>query len=237
MAVDIDRLRTPGESLLLLAISDPALPSVAASLADRPQAEVVLHTAGALDVSVLAPLRAASASTGSLHPLMAFPRVLTDPVQGHGKVFAFDGDPKAQAMARKLALSWGGIPVHVSAEARPIYHLAASLAAGGVVTLLATAAELAGQLGLPREVEEGYLALARGAIEQASQTSDIRSAITGPVARGDFVTFQQQVAILENLDPELARAVRNLADLTLRYTTENGESESPSEAPAERPGP
>jgi predicted short-subunit dehydrogenase-like oxidoreductase (DUF2520 family) len=161
---------------------------------------------------------------------MAFPRVLTDPSQARGKVFALDGDPEARIMAERLALSLDGSPVHVSAEARPIYHLAASLAAGGVVTLLATASEMARQQGLPREVEEGYLALARGAIEQASQASDASDAITGPVARGDLDTFQRQVAILEGLDPELAKVVRGLANLTLRFTSSQG-------AGTERPEP
>jgi len=221
-AVEVDRLRSASETLLLLAVSDPALPSVATRLAARPQAEVVLHTAGAVDASVLEPLREAGCSTGSLHPLMAFPRVLTDPSQARGKVFALDGDPEARIMAEKLALSLDGSPVHVSAEARPIYHLAASLAAGGVVTLLATASEMARQQGLPREVEEGYLALARGAIEQASQASEVSDAITGPVARGDLDTFQRQVAILEGLDHELAKVVRGLANLTLRFTSSQG---------------
>lgn len=236
-AVAVDRLETSGESLLLLTISDPALPSVATQLAKRPQAEVVLHTAGALDASVLEPLREAGCSTGSLHPLMAFPRVLTDPRQAKGKVFALDGTPEARTMAERLALSWDGSPVHVSAEARPIYHLAASLAAGGVVTLLATAFEMASRQGLPHEVEKGYLALARGAIEQASQASDISGAITGPVARGDIDTFLRQVAILEDLDRELAQAVRGLANLTLRFTSQEGEGKDLSEARAETPRP
>ena len=223
-AAEIDNLETTGESLLLLAISDAALPSVATQLAGRPQAAVVLHTAGALDASVLEPLREAGCRTGSLHPLMAFPQVLTDPSQARGKVFALDGMPEARAMAAKLALSWAGSPVHVPAEARPIYHLAASLAAGGVVTLLATALELAGRQGLPQEVGQGYLALARGAIEQAAQASAVADAITGPVARGEFDTFQRQVAILEELDQELAQTVRGLANLTLRLTSSQGDA-------------
>lgn len=234
-AVGIDQLRTEGQSLLLLAISDPALASVATSLAEKPQAEVALHTAGALDASVLAPLRAAGSSTGSLHPLMAFPGILADPGQADGKVFAFDGDPQAQALAVRLALSWSGIPVHVPAEARPIYHLAASLAAGGIVTLLATAAEMARKQGLPHELTEGYVALARGAIEQASQASELPGAITGPLARGDLGTFQRQIEILEKLDKGLAQAVMGLAELTLRLTSDKADTKSPPEARTEAP--
>jgi len=233
----IDRLQTGGQALLLLAVADPALESVATRLADRPQAAVVLHTAGALDASVLAPLRAAGSSTGSLHPLMAFPRTLTDPQEAAGSVFALDGDPEAQALAHRLARSWDGIPVPVPAAARPIYHLAASLAAGGIVTLLAAASEMAHQQGLPDDIMKGYFALARGAVEQASRSSDISSAITGPVARGDLDTFRRQIAILERLDEGLAQAVISLANLTLRFKSEEGDPGDLPEAPTGRSGP
>ena len=48
--------------------------------------------------------------------------------------FAVDGDPEARALAGRLAAAWGGTAAEVPAEARPLYHFAATLAAGGVVT-------------------------------------------------------------------------------------------------------
>ena len=226
----LDRLQTEDQDLLLVAVSDPALSAVATELARRPQARVVLHTAGAIDASVLEPLRSGGSSAGSMHPLMAFPEVLEDPAEADGKVFAVDGDPTAVDLATRLARSLNGRPVPVTAESRPIYHLGASLAAGGVVTLLAAAFEMARRQGLPAEVKEGYFALARGAIEQASRSSDVASAITGPLARGDLDTFQRQIEALEDLDPELARSVGDLANLTLRFTSQKGRSEAASRA-------
>jgi predicted short-subunit dehydrogenase-like oxidoreductase (DUF2520 family) len=236
-AIAVEQLQTEGQELLLMTVSDPALPSVATVLADRPQAEVALHTAGALDASVLAPLQIAGSSTGSLHPLMAFPRVLTDPGQAAGMVFALDGDPPARDLAERIVLSWKGIPALVTAEDRPIYHLGASIAAGGVVTLLAAAFEMASRQGLPPEIMEGYLDLARGALEQASRSSRIADAITGPVARGDIETFQRQIESLEKLDPGLTQAVLGLADLTRRFTTRDADTDAPSQERTEAPRP
>jgi predicted short-subunit dehydrogenase-like oxidoreductase (DUF2520 family) len=222
VAIGLDELETAGQDLLLVAVSDAALPRVAAQLAQQPQANVALHTAGSLDASALAPLREAGSATGSFHPLKAFPRPLPDPAEAHGVFFAMDGDPQAQDLARRLAGAWGGIAGEVLAEARPLYHFAATLAAGGVVTLLAAAAEIAGRLGLPQEVARGYLELARGALAASRDTLDgglpLASAITGPAARGDRATLERHLAALQHLAPEKLPLAMFLALETLRQT-------------------
>jgi predicted short-subunit dehydrogenase-like oxidoreductase (DUF2520 family) len=251
-AVQVADLATAGEDLLLLAVPDGALPGVAAELARRPQARVVLHTSGSQPPAVLAALQTSGTSgasgisgtsgtlaVGSLHPLKAFPRPLPDPAEARGVLFAIDGAPAARALAHRLATAWGGVPADIPAEARTLYHLAASLAAGGVVTLLALADELAGRLGLPpevgRQVGRGYLELARGAIAAASSPSEgsdggdgseggVASALTGPVARGDAVTFRRQVEALADLAPERVPLVLHLAQETLRQKARSGAS-------------
>jgi predicted short-subunit dehydrogenase-like oxidoreductase (DUF2520 family) len=231
-------LTTAGEDLLLLAVPDGALAQVAAVLARRPQARVVLHTSGSLPAAVLAPVRAPAgldgeggSAVGSLHPLKAFPRPLPDPGEARGVLFAIDGDPAARALAHRLATAWGGVPADVPAAARTLYHLAASLAAGGAVTLLALADELAGRLGLPPAVGRGYLELARGAVAAALQSGeagagggagDAAGALTGPVARGDAATFTRQLAALADLAPEKVPLVLELARETLRQQARLG---------------
>jgi predicted short-subunit dehydrogenase-like oxidoreductase (DUF2520 family) len=220
----LEMLETGGQDLLLLALPDAALPSAAVELARRPQAAVALHTSGSLDASVLAPLRAAGSAVGSLHPLKAFPQPLQDPAEARGVFFAVDGDPAARELAWRLATAWGGVPGEVPAAARSLYHFAATLAAGGVVTLLAAAGEIAGGLGLPEALPEaiirGYLELARGAVAAAGRTLDagrpLAAAITGPVARGDVATVERQLAALEAHVPDALPLARTLAQETLR---------------------
>lgn len=213
-------LTTAGEDLLLIAVGDAALPAVAATLADRPQAAAALHTSGSLDASVLAPLRAAGSTVGSLHPLKAFPIPFPDPEEGRGVFFAVDGDPPARDLAFRLAASWGGVPGDVPAAARPLYHFAATLAAGGAVTLLAVAGEIAGRLGLPEAVVRGYLELCHGAVAAATATLDagrpLAEAITGPVARGDDATVARYTEALRQFDPERLALAETLAGETLR---------------------
>jgi predicted short-subunit dehydrogenase-like oxidoreductase (DUF2520 family) len=220
-------LDTAGQDLLLIAVGDGAVAEVAARLATRPQARVVLHTSGSLDASALAPLRAAGSATGSLHPLKALPRPLPDPAEGRGVFFAVDGDPEARELAFRLAGAWGGVAAEVPAAARPLYHFAATLAAGGVVTLLAAAAEIAGGIGLPEPVTRGYLELARGALAAATRALDegqpLAAAITGPVTRDDRETLRQHLAALGSLTPgKLPLAIFLLGEI-LHQTGREGE--------------
>jgi predicted short-subunit dehydrogenase-like oxidoreductase (DUF2520 family) len=218
-------LTTAGQELLLVAVPDAAVQEVAAVLARRPQARVVLHTSGSLDASALAPLRAAGSAVGSLHPLKAFPRPLPDPAEARGIVFGVDGDAEARALARRLALAWEAEPVEVPAESRALYHLAASLAAGGAVTLLALAGEIAARLGLPPAVARGYGELCRGAVAAATAViadGEPGAAITGPAARGDRETVVRQLDALAGLAPEKLPLVLELARETLRQRERAG---------------
>ena len=191
---------------------------------------MALHTSGSLDASVLAPLRAAGSAIGSLHPLKAFPQPLPDPAEARGVFFAVDGDPAARELAARLAAAWGGVAGEVPPAARPLYHFAATLAAGGTVTLLAAAGEIAERLGLPEAVARGYLELARGALAAAGRALDagrpLAAAITGPVARGDAATVARHLEALERFDPGELRLADSLADETRRLV----------EAAARRPG-
>jgi predicted short-subunit dehydrogenase-like oxidoreductase (DUF2520 family) len=208
-----------GQDLLLIAVPDGVLVEVAEQLSERPQAAVALHTSGSRDAAVLSPLRAVGTAAGTLHPLKAFPRVLSAPAEASGVFFALDGEPAALALGRRLVAAWGGVAGEVPPAARPLYHFAATLAAGGVATLLATAADLARKAGLPPEVASGYLELARGTVAAAIASpapGAALAAITGPVARGDLATVQSHFAALRATAPERLDLTRELARETLR---------------------
>src|SRR5208282_5093845 len=70
-------------STILIAVPDDAIASVAAELARKAGQElrgkVVVHTSGALDTSVLEPLRQCGAAVGSMHPLQTFNGVSVPP--------------------------------------------------------------------------------------------------------------------------------------------------------------
>ncbi len=221
-AATLDELSSADCDLLLVAVADGAIAEVAERLAGRPQAAVALHTAGSLGASVLAPLEAAGSAVGSFHPLKAFPRPLPDPAEAAGVFFATDGAPRAQALAGRLAEAFGARVEEVPEGVRDLYHLAASVAAGGVVTLVASAAALAASLGLPNAVGSGYLSLAQGALAEAGRLArqppeppGLERALTGPLARGEAATFLRELGALAAAGTEGGRRLDLFARLAL----------------------
>ena len=206
--VALDELTSAEQDLLIVAVADPALDAVVGALASRPQAPVVLHVAGSRGASALDALRGGGSAVGTLHPLKAFPRPLPDPAAARGVTFAVDGDPAAVALAERLARSWGGVPRRVPEADRDLYHLGATLAAGGVTTMLAAAQRIAAAAGLAPEVVAGYVELARGAVAAAGDElaggGAVAAAVTGPAVRGDAATVERQVRALAVLRPGLA---------------------------------
>ena len=187
--------------LLLLAIPDGALADAAQRLAERPQARVVLHTSGRLDAEVLAPLRRQGCFVGGLHPLRAFPRPLPALAVARRTFLALQGDGPARDLAGRIAAGIGAPHAEVPAAMRPLYHLAATLAAAGTVTSLAAAIDVAAAVGVPAAAHQGLCELARGAVAAVSSANP-GAALTGPVARGE-VTYIEQLDALRETRREL----------------------------------
>jgi predicted short-subunit dehydrogenase-like oxidoreductase (DUF2520 family) len=218
----LDELRSEGQDLLLVAVPDPALPEVAAILAARPQARVVLHTSGSTPAAVLAPLSDHGSAIGGCHPLRAFPAPSEDLAEAADTFFALDGDPAAVALAHRLAEAWGGSAGTVAPSARLLYHFAATLAAGGVATLMTAVHELASALELPPAAQRGYLELARSALLAVERAPAPAAAITGPLARGDGALVLAELEALRHRLPGLSPLAVALALETLRQLDRSG---------------
>jgi predicted short-subunit dehydrogenase-like oxidoreductase (DUF2520 family) len=209
-------------STILFAVPDDAIALVAAELArkggnDLP-GKVVLHTSGALDASVLEPLRQGGAAVGSMHPLQTFNGVSVPPLVG--KVFAIEGDELAVRMARRIARSLGGVPVGIPASKKPLYHAAGAFAAGLCLALEEAGVQMLMSAGLKqREAQRALLSLTRQVLENYKKLGP-QKAWTGPLARGDFGVVAAHEAALRQVQPEFLeayRAVSRLAALVLSH--------------------
>ena len=211
----VDQLASAACDLLLLAVPDEEIAPLAGRLAERPQAAVALHVAGALDASVLTPLAPAGSAAGTFHPLLAFSGIAAaDPEPGI--FFALDGDDDAVELGRRLAAALGGRAAIVSGSSRPLYHLVATLLAGGVTTVAATAFEIARAAELPEEASDGFRQLATRALAGALAAAEPAAGITGPAARGDLATFLTEARTLEATSPAALPIVLALARESLR---------------------
>ena len=210
-------------SVILLSTPDGALSGVAGALArfdeTKLRGKIVLHTSGALDRSVLAPLVRLGASTGSIHPMQTF---AGRGVPKLGKViFAVEGDRRAAIVARTIARSLGGVPVAIASENKPAYHAAGALVAGHGLGLIEAATQVLLKLGFSRrDAMRALLPLMRQMLDNFERLGPQES-WTGPVSRGDFETVAKHTKALRGHPSEFEDAYAALALLASRVLSKN----------------
>jgi predicted short-subunit dehydrogenase-like oxidoreductase (DUF2520 family) len=198
--------------LLLLAVPDDVLPSLAAGLAAagavRP-GTLVAHTSGAHGVAVLDPVTRAGGLPMALHPVMTFTGTDVDLQRLAGACFGVTAPAELQLAAEALVIEMGAEPVAIDESARPLYHAALAVGANHLVTLVTQSAELLTQAGV--ENPSRMLGpLLGAALDNALRHGD--AALTGPVARGDADTLRAHLAALRS--PEVRAAYVAMSRLT-----------------------
>jgi predicted short-subunit dehydrogenase-like oxidoreductase (DUF2520 family) len=197
----------------LIAAPDSAIQLVAAKLArmggEEWRGKVVLHTSGALDSKVLAPLRRCGAAVGSLHPLQTFSRRAAPPLEGI--VFAMEGSRAALRAARCITRELGGVPVVLEGRNKPAYHAAGALVSGHVLGVVEAASRILTTLGFTRrQAARALLPLTRQTLRNFERLGP-SAAWTGPVSRGDYATVARHVAALAKFPREYREAYKALS--------------------------
>ena len=219
-----------GARIVLLAVPDREIEPLARELARNVprgwRARTVIHHAGALGPSALAPLSRRGAAVAVLHPLQVLGSSRAARAVLAGSRARIEGDARGVRTARRLALDLGLVPVRfprpLGPAGRAAWHAAASLASNDLVALLSLAAETLGATGLgPDEALTVLLPLARGALAHL-EAGGIEGALTGPVARGDAATVASQLRTLRASCPEALDAHRALSLRLLRIAAAAG---------------
>jgi len=174
--------------LVLLAVPDDALPGLVSGLAATGAWQVgqlVAHTSGRYGTGVLAPVKAAGGISLALHPAMTFTGMSLDLTRLLDCTFGVTADAPMLPIAQALVVEMGAEPVVIAEADRVLYHAALAHSANHLVTLVAQAAQILGEIGVeaPNQVLGPLL---RAALENALASGE--QALTGPVARGDSGT-------------------------------------------------
>lgn len=207
--------------VVILTVPDDAIRLVAGAL--RLYAgQAVVHTSGLLGSEVLAPAMAAGTRAGSFHPLVAFADLERAVAALRGATIAVEGDDDLVPLLAEMAEALGAVPVRLPPGAKPAYHAAAVLAAGGLVALLDAVVELGRAVGLD---ETGALAVYGRLAEQTlanARALGVRAALTGPVIRGDVGTLRAHLAALAERASGVLPLYRAAAEREIAIALERG---------------
>jgi len=207
--------------LVVLAVPDDAIGPLAASLRLY-SGQALIHTSGLLGAEVLAPAMAAGTQVGSFHPLVAFADMERAVAALHGATIAVEGDDDLVALLADMADAVGGTAVRLAPGAKPAYHAAAVLAAGGVIALLDAIVELGAVAGLDEQAALAvYLPLVRQTLANA-EALGVRKALTGPFTRGDAGTLDAHLNALRSHAPDVEELYRVLGRRELALARARG---------------
>ena len=211
--------------VVLIAVPDSAIQQVVEQLvvtgAQHPRGRFILHTSGSLSSDILSPLRDLGASVGSIHPLQSFSGVGAPDLEG--RLFAIEGDAGAARIARSVARTLGGQVMLLDSSAKPLYHAAASLAAGLLLAELEAAVQIFVSLGMKRrEALRALLPLTRQVLENQERIGP-RAAWTGPLARGDFQVVKAHEEALRGQHAEYLATYQALNRLAARVLSRDPE--------------
>lgn len=199
-----------GIGIVILAVPDPKIPTVAQGLAQMgpaPGGTVVFHLAGSLSTDPLEPLHAVGYAVGSLHPL----QTIADPWTGGdrliGAAYALGGEPAALAAGRRLVSALGGRSLVIPARRRVDFHAAAVFASDYLIGLAVIAMGIL--LGAGADEEDALpaiLTLMRGTIDNLEDLG-LASSLTGPIPRGAADIVRAHLTQLSDSERILYRAL------------------------------
>ncbi|HET6284096.1 MAG TPA: Rossmann-like and DUF2520 domain-containing protein [Polyangia bacterium] len=206
--------------VVIISVRDERIPEVAQRLVSekrlRPE-QVVLHTSGAnASAQILAVARPHVRGVGTLHPLVSFadPHVAVEQLKHIA--FGIEGDASAKAVAVRLVRALGAKAVFLEAEAMPLYHVGAVIAANYVVALADMAQSLLVKAGVPQDQALPALIPLLNSVVQNLATLGLPGALTGPVERGDVTSVEQHLATLGKRAPEMLDLYRLIGRDVLR---------------------
>ena len=190
--------------VVLIAVPDDAIAGLAERLAyiggEEWSGKIVLHTSGALDSRVLAPLRRAGAYVGSLHPLQSFPSRAAPSLAAVWMVI--EGMPRALKFARRIVYDLGGVPVHLKIQDKSAYHAAGVFSAAHVLALVESGTRILTSVGFSRrQASLALLQLSRQVLSNFEKFG-ANVAWSGPAARGDFGTIAGHMKALKRYPVE-----------------------------------
>ena len=183
------------------------------------QEKTVFHCSGLLPSEVLSPLRTKGASTASFHPIQSFSFKHAAPSLLKNVYFGLEGQEKAVITAKNIAHDLGGRSIQISPEDKPVFHAAFSMTSNFFVVLLDSAVALLKSSGLSEEKAVQILyPLLDGTLKNILD-SRIRSALTGPIIRGDGQTVKAHLGVLKKI-PGVKDVYRQLAVRALEMAKE-----------------
>ncbi|NLZ28378.1 MAG: prephenate dehydrogenase/arogenate dehydrogenase family protein [Firmicutes bacterium] len=184
--------------------------------------QVVLHTSGAHDSTLLEPAKQAGANILSMHPLQTFPSSETGFQNLPGSYFTLEGDERALEVGQKLVAAFEGVALTIPTEMKPLYHASACVVCNYFVALIDLGLKMMEVAGVDRrEALPAMMPLIEGTLANMKRVG-VPKALTGPIDRGDASTIGRHMEKMKEAMPRVMEIYRLLGRFTAEVAEDKG---------------
>ena len=195
--------------LIFITTPDDAIAEVANEVHWHP-GESVVHCSGAHSLDILKPINQAGANVGSFHPLQTFADINQAVENLPGSTFAIEAEEPLLSTLKELTSLLDGNWIELKPGDKVVYHAAAVFACNYMVTLVELATDLWQTFGVPqKEATKALIPLLRGTVNNINNIG-LPDCLTGPISRGDLGTISKHLTALEDKNPSLLAAYKQL---------------------------
>ena len=195
--------------LIFITTPDDAIAEVANEVHWHP-GESVVHCSGAHSLDILKPANQAGANAGSFHPLQTFADINQAVENLPGSTFTIEAEEPLLSTLKELTSLLDGNWIELKPGDKVVYHAAAVFACNYMVTLVELATDLWQTFGVPqKEATKALIPLLRGTVNNINNIG-LPDCLTGPISRGDLGTISKHLTALEDKNPSLLAAYKQL---------------------------
>jgi predicted short-subunit dehydrogenase-like oxidoreductase (DUF2520 family) len=220
--------RCTDADIILLGVPDDQIASVCQTMSDicPPDNKFLIHFSGLLPASTMLNDATNSEHLLSLHPLFPFANREQAYTKLRGCACALEGSSQARAIGQQLVASFSGQAFEITADDKPLYHCAASIASNFLVTLLESAKNMMHLCGIKNEqLSATLMPLIRATLDNI-ESMPPEQGLTGPIVRGDCGTVACHIQTLMERSQQTTPLYRHLGQETLKLARRSGRLDS-----------
>ncbi|MBB6214017.1 putative short-subunit dehydrogenase-like oxidoreductase (DUF2520 family) [Anaerosolibacter carboniphilus] len=203
---------------LWITTPDDEIQAVCNHLAERKlfrEGQIVAHMSGAAPSILLKEAQKRGCHIYSIHPLQSFAEIEKALKDLESTYFSIEGDLEKMHLIEALFKKLGNPIFKIATKYKALYHAAACVFSNYLVTLVDEGLHYLERIGIDQE--EGFkavLPLMMGTLHNIEAMGTAK-ALTGPIARGDQLTIESHIRILENQMSESVAFYKRMGQMTL----------------------
>ncbi len=186
----------PEADIVMLACPDDKITQLAEQLSKtniKPQT-IVFHCSGLRSSLDLSSLKEKGCYVASVHPMISFANPEQSVLGFSGCYCGIEGDENATGVLKKIFFEMGAHLFNIQSDKKELYHSAAVFSSNYLVTLASVAQDNLLECGLEADLAKNIiLSLMNSSLNNMQQEVDFKSALTGPIQRGDILTIESHL--------------------------------------------